>query len=237
MSSQIMGIHYALRHIFVHIPKNGGTSVDLAWGYRHLCGHRSVRGFELRVNLKRYFVYTVLRNPYERAVSNYLYSRKSESHWHSITGRGQMEPHPDYSLLASATFREYCQMLAQGALRGFGTVPQIDFLTSREGRLRLDHAFVLDYINEDFTAFFRKNYRQEIILPQANQSHWELPLRAWYDPECRDLIARLYQEDLRLYWACRRQRESPSYRPGTPIVPKGAVPATHLPVAMQGAVF
>lgn len=67
-----------MNKLFIHIPKTGGTSLKLSNAsitqlsesnrYR---GHEPLFLLEQKYDLKKYYIFTIVRNPYDRAISYY----------------------------------------------------------------------------------------------------------------------------------------------------------------------
>ena len=91
---------------FVHIPKNAGNSV-IQWLQKHrmqlgnqvylLEYHQSLTQMATYIPIMQTF--TVVRNPYDRVVSGYLYARDGKSDWcqHFRAKNNMKETFPDFA--------------------------------------------------------------------------------------------------------------------------------------------
>ena len=72
--------------LFVHIPKTGGTSIEsvFGWysGHRGEQDHRTILEYRklLGTNFDTYFSFSIVRNPWDRAVSYYLDVKRDINH-------------------------------------------------------------------------------------------------------------------------------------------------------------
>ena len=70
-------INDEFKHIFIHNPKVAGSWMeekDFVGG----SAHQSIYGYHKEgVNIEKYFKWMFVRNPYDRLVSSFCYSRRS----------------------------------------------------------------------------------------------------------------------------------------------------------------
>jgi len=89
--------------VFVHIPKNAGTSIEKTVGMRET-GHRpwSVYARRFPQEWQRYRSFAIIRDPVDRFISCYKYARMERSYWHSsVPGEDSVYgKHPDYDVTA-----------------------------------------------------------------------------------------------------------------------------------------
>lgn len=199
-------------YIFIHIPKTGGTSLALALEARAkkddiLIGDtpKAVKRRKRQRSLNapgrlwkhsRYsdidgmpelpdpaFVFTLVRNPWDRMVSMY--------HW----SREQSFDHPMVDAAKANGFDEFlCLPQVQGALRNDRAY---DYVTDREGRLRCDAFVRLEHLKTDLTPI-EDHLGFRIEMPRVNASNHP-DTSAMYSVETETLIADIYAEDIKRF--------------------------------------
>lgn len=194
-------ISHGREFIFVHIPKTGGTSIETAlydptctacrdqWDVarvphaplNHLTLEEiSTLGFATREELDSYFKFAFVRNPWDRAVSEFLFPPLRE-----LFGE-------------CASFREGLEVMTEWVDAGHGNHlrRQVDFL-SAEG-VRLDFVGYFENLREDFQAVCRYIGIDRVDLPHENwtdhRPYWE-----YYDAETRNVVADLYAPDIEAF--------------------------------------
>jgi hypothetical protein len=188
--------------VFVHVPKNAGTSIVSALGLPGF-GHATAQ--TMVAPLKRFFPdlrsFTVVRNPFDRLVSLYEYARMPESYHHSVKDPqgARFGSHRDYALLRNASFDECVDLLIGNRLRnGAPHVmwrPQTTWLVDQSGRLLVDYVARFESLSTDLRQICEK---LEISLPdlaQMNASPRERDYRPYYNDFTRRVVAAYYQTD------------------------------------------
>lgn len=125
--------------VFIHINKCGGTSVERALGIP-LVNHDTALERRAKLGEKKWadrYKFTMVRDPYDRAVSHYFYQR-----------RNQVLHRDDYV----AGFENYLEDLARqhkaGAYTKFGNT-QMSWISDLEGNLLVDKICKLERRDED----------------------------------------------------------------------------------------
>ncbi|MFK8163511.1 MAG: sulfotransferase family 2 domain-containing protein [Lewinella sp.] len=207
------------RCIFVHIPKNGGTSIEsIVWpdheayttenlwsasvpdpsnryhsdGLQHLCA----KDIKLEVGpsvFRDYFKFSMVRNPWDKAVSQYLFFfRRPDLRDYLGASRG-------------TSFKQYLRLCGQKPHVHWQ--PQYLFLTDANGEEIVDYVGrfedyeasvreIVDRINASHNAEVPRLSLEEIPHINAGNraAYWN-----YYDDEARDLVAELYREDISRY--------------------------------------
>ena len=184
------------RCIFVHIPKTGGTSIeDVIWpdarteehlwmgfvskhrnkyqtgGLQHLLA-RQIRQEVGSHVFDSYFKFAVVRNPWDRAVSQFSYTR-IRTDLHELIG-----------MTADTSFSEYLSLI-----EGHEHVQwhsQVDFVARFE---RLE---------QDAQAIFARLNLGGRTLPHTNASV-RRPYREYFDASSKRQVERLYGQDIEAF--------------------------------------
>lgn len=189
--------------IFVHIPKAGGQSIErvflekhgLKWGQRGelVMGHNEdpERGPKQLAHMlaREYldydfvpadkfaacFKFAVVRNPYDRAVSQFRYKRP---------GRIQ-------------TFGDFVGFLERQPTWRHG-VAQHEFVLDADGKMMIDQIIRLESLDAEFGAISQRLFGETITLPHVNTAREDRPADA-DDPALRQRVYKLYERDFDLF--------------------------------------
>lgn len=198
---------HAFRTIFVHVPKTAGQSIEmvflkklnLAWQQRaplllrpnsdpamgpprlaHLyaseyvsCGHVSGGDFS------RYFKFTVVRNPWARAVSVYKFAYQGRLDFASFLGD------------VVACRHDVVEKRHLDA--------QLSFLVAADGRFLVDRVLRFESLASEFAEVSRRIFGEDIHLPRVNAARDPTPYRDFYDEAGRALIAEKYRDDIEAF--------------------------------------
>jgi hypothetical protein len=199
-------ISHEHRCIFVHIPKCGGSSIEaVLWpgprtaedlwmgfvsqynnkyqtgGLQHLCAHQ-IRQEVGEDAFSSYFKFAVVRNPWDKAVSQYVYMRERPD-LRSLVG---MEPNDE--------FKTYLQLIRKRLHVQWQ--PQHEFILDASGNLLVDSVARYEHLERDASKIFAV-LGVPAHLPRVNVSE-RLPTERYYDREAADMIADMYAYDVRL---------------------------------------
>jgi hypothetical protein len=193
--------------LFVHIPKTGGQSIEhvfiaesgLTWDTRaplllrrktkeekgptrlaHLFAREYVPfGYVTAEQFAASFKFAVVRNPYDRAISEYRYKIV------------------DKPASRDLTFREYVTSLETGKLTRHD-VPQSDFVLDDLGAMIADQILRFENLAADFADVSRRIFGRAIDLPYVNKSTGTMPADA-ADAGLTKILYRFYERDFDLF--------------------------------------
>ncbi|MEL7151380.1 MAG: sulfotransferase family 2 domain-containing protein [Pseudomonadota bacterium] len=196
-------------YIFVHIPKTGGTSLTLALEARakaddiiisdtpkgqrrrnrvqrlnapgRLWKHSRLSDIDGMDSLpKPAFVFTLVRNPWDRIASLY--------HW----ARAQTFEHPMIEAAKSQSFTEFLK--DPGIQSALSNDRASLYVTDRSGQQRCNAFIRLEHLSEDL-APVEAHLGFGLDVPHVNTSQHP-PASELYSTETRAIIARLFAEDI-----------------------------------------
>lgn len=183
--------------IFVHIPKNGGTSINVAL-YGRFMGHLTAA--EIRRWAPRTFAalpsFAVTRNPWDRCLSAWRYVRAGQG-----AGRGPPVPvdRPErYRLPELATFERFVEeWLPSQELSQLDQVfhPQLPYIADSEGRVLVSFLGRIEDIGE-VAAFLARSVGGAPRIGHVNRTGEPGHYREWYTPRMRDIVACVYADDV-----------------------------------------
>jgi len=147
-----MTINHNKKLIFVHIPKNAGTSIIKAMGVENIYMDKSIE--EYKEHYKDYWnTYTkfaAVRDPIDRFISAYKFARMKESGWFSATGEEGLEKHCHYELCNSANIDQYVAYIYGNPKKiNRWVVPQSWIITDQEGKIEIDYFVRYENLLED----------------------------------------------------------------------------------------
>ncbi len=187
---------------FFHIPKGAGTSIS--WNLVHHCAgfHRKEKhdsyskAVEIYPEIKDYFTFAFVRNPFTRLVSwwNYLRTRpKKEKPSH---GRIQL------FLKRNPTFSHFIHSLKEPRLVNGGQSlyfqkPQFDYL-SFNGKVAVNFVGKVDDIVEDWNKICDKFRWKHSELPWRKKNPVEVnDYQEYFDKELTKIVLSHFKKDFK----------------------------------------
>ena len=194
-------ISHRYRCLSVHIPKTGGNSINRVFGidwqdHKDLARYREKLGEE---RFRAYFKFAVVRNPWERLLSDYNYQvRKSRPGStrllvHDAAGRGGLRG------VGAAGARAGGGLPPAGLggrrLRGDPPFQPSDRLADRGWPAGVDHVARLETIDADMRHILQHLGLPGGRIPRRNR-RFHLHYAWYYDEPTRELVARYYADDV-----------------------------------------
>lgn len=131
-----------------------------------------------------FYTFTIVRNPFDRLVSQYEYTRQMRPDLSRYLGLGSNTSFKTY--LKRLRWRPHVQWK-----------PQAEFIYDRQDRLLVDEVFRLERIDEAIMSLRRRFDFPEQETPKLHATD-RRPYQDYFDTEARCLVERLYARDLAL---------------------------------------
>jgi hypothetical protein len=219
-----MPIDLAKQFIFVHIPKTGGTSIELMFDLRdpgkfygvssEIWPNRSLqhlRWLELKACLPETFVeaaytFSFVRNPWDRFVSEYFWRKR----WfeRDLATRGPQHGQgwfytPDRMQSLDA-FADLLQLPIEQRLediRGFDghLETQLSFVADEHGRIMLDHVGRFETFESDVRTIAQSVGKDLGPILHRQSSIRDRDYRIYYSGYARDAVAEFYRDDIQAF--------------------------------------
>jgi len=183
------------RALFIHIPKSAGRSVVRGLFDVKSVEHAPADWYQQLDpdKFERYFKFTFVRNPWDRAVSAYTYLCKGGS-------AASVDDQQWAAFVNSfSSFDDFvCSWMSEENIyRNALFTPQVTFLKDIFGRVEMDFVGRFENLDADFNTVAAKlNITAE--LPHLNQSRVET-FQAFYTPRSQAVIKQLYSEDIEIF--------------------------------------
>lgn len=182
--------------IFIHIPKNGGTSFTHAI-YGKRVGHfKSSEVIRLmgKSDFEKLFSFSIVRNPYDRLFSAYHFAKQGGG------TEGGVRPNPAFKSSAFSTFDSFVsEWLVHQQEREIDIIfqPQYLFLFDDDMNCLVDFIGKLEKIPET-QLFLKQKLNLDLRINFRNVTP-EKPRRISIKPETCMLIYQFYKKDFDLF--------------------------------------
>jgi len=147
-----MTINHEKKLIFIHIPKNAGTSIIKAMGVENLYMDKTIEEYKEHYEdyWNSYTKFTVVRDPMDRFISAYKFARMKESGWFSTTGEEGLEKHNQYEICNLMNINEYISHLYRNP-KEFNrwTIPQTFILENQNKKIEINYFVRYENLLED----------------------------------------------------------------------------------------
>jgi hypothetical protein len=184
------------RCIFVHIPKCAGISVVKSLFGDFSCGHGNLKRYQIMFGpeeFNRYFKFTVVRNPFDRLVSAFLFMKKGginekDKRW----GERNLAPYADFDAFVKGWVNR------RNIWSGLHFRPQHSFICIKKDQPGLDFIGYLENLPADFDFICRKLQIQSSLIEANRNLSRKKSYTDYYTDETRAIVAEAYADDLRI---------------------------------------
>lgn len=147
-----MTINHEKKLIFVHIPKNAGTSIIEAMGIENIFMDKTIEEYKEHYKdyWNEYTKFTTVRDPIDRFISAYKFARMKESGWFSVTGEEGLEKHEHYELCNSMDINEYVSHIYENPKKfNRWIAPQTFIISNKNNEIEIDYFVRYENLLED----------------------------------------------------------------------------------------
>jgi hypothetical protein len=184
------------RCIFVHIPKCAGISVSRSLFGNVSGAHHTLKKFQIMFGpreFSEYFKFSFARNPWDRLVSAYHFLKKGgltvcDKKWSDKN----LAAYPDFDAFVRNGIQQK-KILSFPHFR-----PQVDYICLAKNRSGLDFIGYFENLEKDF-AYICEQIKVNTTLQELNRnSSRKRDYRDYYTPETRQIVERIYADDIEL---------------------------------------
>lgn len=177
--------------VFIHINKCGGTSLERALGIPFLDHDMASerRAFLGEKEWNKRFKLTLVRHPYDRVISHYLYERRDED----VT---EEQLHRDFP----AWLDRWEKANANGPIRW--DAPMRDWITDAQGNILVDKFYKLENINEAVDDIARATGRS-MTLHHIKAKKQNADRKSFLTQDVKDRIFQTHRVDFETFGYAR----------------------------------
>jgi hypothetical protein len=178
-------IHEKYKFIRIHIKKTGGRSL---W---HLFpepddSHAHFGEYMARLGpaIKDYFIWTIVRNPWDRMVSLFFYELLETQKCHTSDFKQFVAD------VHNARFNH------GPSCHFYDALSQMSYLTDHSGNLAMDYVAFLPNISEDFEMIKKRlGLPEDMRYPHTGANPHE-DYRSYYDEKSINLVSEMFQQEI-----------------------------------------
>jgi len=219
-----MPIYDKHKIIFVHIPKTAGTTINSALGIESLFSkYKSLDDYDIAIlygnthtyeldhlparNIKRitdcytwdhYFKFAVVRNPYDRMVSQYFYAIETEDY--RMIGK---EYFSSFEIFVNRLYELYKMDKFKSFIHKEKShyIPQYKYIYDRNGNMLVNYVAYFDNFEEEIENILSFLSKKKLLTKfkhkkmSSTHSHYY----EYYTPELEDKIYEIYKKDFKLF--------------------------------------
>lgn len=160
-----MTISHEKKLIFIHIPKNAGTSIiesmnckDNFFIDKHISEYKKY----YKNYWNNYTKFTVIRDPVSRFISAYKFARMNESGWFSSTNQEGLKKHHHYDICNKLDINEYVEYIFKNPQDlNRWVVPQSWLIANEDNEIKdIDYFVRYEFLSEDLKKISLTNIKK-----------------------------------------------------------------------------
>jgi hypothetical protein len=193
-------ISHAHKFIFIHIPKTGGTSIEKVFKKQIKNNRKHLTFFqyenELKSEIEKYFIFSVIRNPWDRLVSYWKY-RQGKIH---APIDGKMNIFDDWlKFISSLNLDDLHGKTEKSNIPDFrmGLDSQFNSLINKQNKINVN-LVRFENLQNDFNTICDKIGIKRHHLPHKNKSRHK-HYTEYYNEETKQIVAEKYAKDIKYF--------------------------------------
>lgn len=195
--------------IFIHIPKTGGTSIEktiwsnhrdnssYGWDNKHSIWkqHATIQQVQdlYDINIDNFFKFAIVRNPWDRAVSDYKWWTRPNSPFFDLLKSTTLE---DYLLIRNG-YEKINHLNNKNTGRGDHFIEQYKFIQIAD-KCCMNFIIKFENLQKDFDLLCDKIKITRCVLPhtnKTNRSHYV----DYYNDKTKKIVAERYARDINFF--------------------------------------
>jgi len=189
--------------IFVHIPKTGGTSVEklfddsfYGWDEKRSLWKQHCSIYQMQsvygIDIRSYYKFAIVRNPWDRAVSDYKWWTRPSSPFFNFLKNTTLE---DYLLIRNGY--EKINHLNDSTGRADHFYTQYSFVEI-DGRNCIDRIIRFENLQQDFNLVCDEVGERRQQLPHTNKTNRK-HYSEYYNQKTIDIVSQKYHKDIEYF--------------------------------------
>lgn len=193
--------------LFVHIPKNAGRSIGRFLTDKGGAHERAIDyKYKEPSAFESFFKFAIVRNPWDRIVSNYLFAKKcnntiTKTLWTKFGIQYPEQSFADWVLFTKRLWENGLSPKYDKTVNGnlvWHHGPQIYWVSDEKGNLIVDFIGRFESLNEDFAYICGRLGLKKKILPHINKSK-NHGYRRYYDRRLAEEVGKIYVADIKRF--------------------------------------
>jgi len=191
---------YSAKHnlIFIHIPKNAGTSIiNSLEMYPHGHYQTYTNFYTMKRKHPTAKTFVIVRNPWDRMVSVYNYLKMKKSYWHSNDNTTAHGLTKDHVLVQHdcTNFKDFIYFLKTKKVTGPHIEPQVNWIPKQNGTFNIDHIL---FFENDLEQQLQTKLGVFVKIKEDNQSikQYNTTYREYYDEETKNIVTEIFKDDI-----------------------------------------
>lgn len=183
--------------IFIHVPKAAGTSIAHALYGRTIANHYPASLYYKisKKEFKKYFVFSVVRNPWDRLVSAYEFIKQG--------GTKYVKP-PSHEIYNSGEFSNFESFVTKIVTRSDFTSLDMVFQHQHYFICDANNNILVDYVGrfeqlDELSQVIKSKIGFTFNLPSLNKTSQRDDYSSYYSRKTKDLVAQFYGVDIELF--------------------------------------
>lgn len=178
-------------YYFIHIPKNGGTAFERYFLSRHF-GHHYIQEYPYAVWNK---TIAIIRNPLNRLISIYNYSKMKKTYWHSDDGSTPYGQNQLHQYCITNSFDQFIRDVCGNKFDEYIHLSaQYKFIVT-PGNVIPTNLIRYEQLDKDLSRFLCA----KIVLPKYNKSIYQDNNMPYFTDELKSLVHNKYEIDFNIY--------------------------------------